>query len=79
MLSELEHSSKVVGAKQVRRALADGLVSRLSLAEDADPQLILPLAETAENQGVEICWTPDMKSLGRACGIAVGTAAAAII
>ena len=33
MLNELENASKVVGVKQVRRALANGRVKRLYLAK----------------------------------------------
>lgn len=77
MLDELEHAAKVVGVKQVRRALSDGRAKRLYLAQDADPQLTRPLAEQAGAQGIEVCWHPSMKELGRACGIAVGAAVAA--
>ena len=38
MLTELENTAKVVGVKQVRRALAAGQVKRLYLAKDADGQ-----------------------------------------
>lgn len=77
MLDELEHAAKVVGVKQVRRALSDGRAKRLYLAQDADPQLTRPLAEQAGAQGIEVCWHPSMKELGRACGIAVGATVAA--
>ena len=79
MLTELEHSPKVVGVKQVRRALSDGRVKCLFLAGDADPLLTRPLAEQAEEQGVEVCRAPSMRALGRACGIAVGAAVAATV
>ena len=79
MLSELEHADKVVGVKQVRRALANGRVKRLYLARDADPQLTEPLERQGREQGVEVCWTESMKALGRACGIAVGSAVAATV
>ena len=79
MLNELENAAKVVGVKQVRRALADGRAKRLYLAQDADPQLTQPLAGQAEAQGVEVVWTDSMKALGRACGIAVGAAVAATV
>ena len=79
MLSELEKSDKVVGAKQVRRALAGGRVKRLYLAKDADPQLTGSLEQQGRGQGVEIVWADTMKALGRACGIAVGSAVAAVV
>ena len=79
MPNELTNSARVVGVKQVRRALANGRVRRLYLAQDADPQLTRPLAEQAREQGVEAVWLGSMKELGRDCGIAVGAAVAAAI
>lgn len=79
MLNELASASKVVGVKQVRRALASGQVRRVYLAKDADPQLTEPLERQAREAGAEVCWIESMKALGRACGIAVGSAVAAII
>ena len=77
MLEELGNASRVVGVKQVRRALGAGRVKRLYLAQDADPQLTQPLADQAWEQGVEAIWFGSMKELGRDCGIAVGAAVAA--
>ena len=79
MLEELGNTPKVVGVKQVRRALNAGRVKRLYLARDADPQLTQPLADQARAQGVEAVWLDSMKELGRDCGIAVGAAVAAIV
>ena len=79
MPNELTNSAKVVGVKQVRRALNAGRARQLYLAQDADPQLTRPLAEQAGTQGVEAVWLSSMRELGRACGIAVGAAVAATV
>ena len=79
MLNELTCADKVVGVKQVRRALANGQAKRLYLAKDADPQLTQPLEHQGLEQGVEVVWAESMKALGRACGIAVGAAVCAVI
>ena len=79
MPGELTNAAKVVGVKQVRRALSAGRVKRLYLARDADPHLTQPLAEQAQEQGVEAVWFGSMKELGRDCGIAVGAAVAAAV
>lgn len=73
------NASRVVGVKQVRRALAAGRVEQLYLARDADPSLTQPLAEQAREQGVEAVWSDSMKELGRDCGIAVGAACGAVV
>ena len=38
MLEELKAGSRVVGAKQTRRALKDGHAKRVYMAKDADPR-----------------------------------------
>lgn len=77
MLTELENAAKVVGVKQVRRALSAGQAKCLYLAKDADPQLTGPLEHQAGERGVNVVWADSMKALGRACGIAVGASVAA--
>ena len=79
MLNELGNMSKVVGVKQVRRALASGRAKRVYLARDACPDLTEPLEGQAAERGVEVVWADTMKALGRACGIAVNAACAAVV
>ena len=47
MLEELKQGSKLVGAKQTRRALKDGRAKKLYMAKDADPRLLQPLVQEA--------------------------------
>ena len=79
MLKELTAKKKVVGLKQTRRALTEGCAEKVYVARDADPALTEPLIELCRSVGVSTAegWT--MKELGRACGIQVGTAAAAVL
>lgn len=79
MLTQLENTEKVVGVKQVRRAMADGRAKAIFLARDADPALTEPLAAQAEEKGLAAQWVDTMKQLGKACGIAVGAAVAAVV
>ena len=79
MISELSGSNKVVGAKQVRRALRDGRAARLYIAMDADPRLLQPLVQEAVNRQVPIQQVSSMKELGESCGIAVGAAVAVLL
>ena len=79
MLNQLSESAKVVGVKQVRRALAAGRAKAVFLADDADPALTEPLAAQAEEQGAALCRVGSMRELGRVCGIAVGSAVAATV
>lgn len=79
MLTELTAAEKVVGAKQVKRALRDGRARKLFWAEDADPRVLQPLIQQAVRIRVPLEQVPGMKQLGEACGISVGAAVAAIV
>ncbi len=79
MLSELAEHEKVVGVKQVRRALGGGRAKTLYAARDADPALTEPLAALAREKDIPVRWVDSMRALGRACGIAVGAAVAATL
>jgi large subunit ribosomal protein L7A len=79
MLEELKTSKKVVGIKQLKRALKEHTARVAYLALDADPRLMEPLREECLAAGVELVEVPTMKELGSACSIAVGAAAAAVL
>lgn len=79
MLTQLTASEKVVGAKQVKRALKDGRAKKLFWAENADPRVLQPLIQEAVRSGVPLQQIATMKELGEACGIAVGAAVAALL
>lgn len=79
MVSELSGVNKVVGAKQVRRALNDGRACKVFLACDADPRVVEPLARLAQEGQVPVENDISMADLGAACGIAVKSAAAALV
>ena len=79
MLNELKTCRKVVGTKQLRKALSRGEIRLVFLAEDADPAVTGPLETLARDCAVQIVSVHSMKELGRACGIAVGAAAAGLL
>ena len=79
MLDELKTEKKVVGIKQLRRALTDQTAELVFLAKDADPALTEPLMAQCREGGVEVVSDVTMAELGKACGICVGAAAAAIL
>ncbi len=79
MLNELAKSEKVVGIKQTMKAVTDGNAVKVFIAEDAEERVRAPLAQKCAESGVELEGVPSMLELGKACGIDVGSAAAAII
>ncbi|MGM9599573.1 MAG: L7Ae/L30e/S12e/Gadd45 family ribosomal protein [Faecousia sp.] len=79
MLEELKSAKKVVGIKQLRKALNAGSVKKVFIAEDADPLLTDPIAERCRQLDIPVISVPTMKQLGAACSICVGAAVAAIL
>ena len=69
----------VVGAKQLKKAVKAGHVRFVYLAENADPAVTEPLEALCADNQIQITWVPTMAELGRACGIEVGAAAAAVL
>jgi large subunit ribosomal protein L7A len=78
-LEELRASSKVIGAKQVKKAISKGLAKIVYLAVDAEPHIIEPIKAMCIEHGVDFQAAESMKKLGEACGIDVGSAAVAIV
>ena len=78
-MAEIRRESVVVGAKQLRKALRDGRVKKAFLAANADPAITEPLARLCEEKKVSFAWVKTMSELGRACGIEVGAATAAVV
>ena len=78
-LASLGSRKHVVGAKQIRKALTAGSAQQVFLAENADPAITEPLIALCHHNRVEFAWVRSMTDLGRACGIEVGAAAAAIV
>ncbi len=73
------HHRMVVGAKQLKKALQKGSARYVYLAENADPAITDALCELCRQCDTPFSWVPSMADLGRACGIEVGAAAAAVI
>lgn len=78
-LEDLKSHPRVVGVRQLRKALRAGAARLVFLARNADPSVTEPLEQACLESGVRCTWVSDMAALGRACGIDVGTAAAAVV
>ena len=70
---------KVVGLKQTKKAIAAGKAATVYLAKDADPRLTEPLRAMCQLAGAAVVDDRTMSELGKSCGIAVGTAACAVL
>ena len=78
-LPDLSRKKLVVGAKQLKKAVKADRVRYVFLAENADPAVTEPLEELCRQHHIPITWVRSMTELGRACGIEVGAAAAAVL
>ena len=79
VLAEVARHKMVVGAKQMKKALSSGRATWVILAENADPAITEPLEQMCRQCHISCAWVPNMLDLGKACGIEVGTAAAAAV
>ncbi len=79
MLTELTEQPRAVGAKQTKRAVEGGRAVKVFLASDADPRIVDPIDALCREKGVGVERGCSMRELGRACGIAVGAAVAAVL
>ena len=79
VLAEVARHKMVVGAKQLKKALSSGRATWVVLAENADPAITEPLEQMCRQNHISCAWVPNMLDLGKACGIEVGTAAAAAL
>ena len=79
MLEELKAGSRVVGAKQTRRALKDGTCEKGLHGQGRRPRLLQPLVQEAVRQRVPLIQVDTMRQLGEACGISVGAAIVAAV
>jgi large subunit ribosomal protein L7A len=78
-LDELKNRNKVIGSKQVKKAVSQGLATKVFIAQDAEPHVVEPLKQLCAQNQVEVIMVEKMQVLGAACGIEVGSAAVALL
>lgn len=79
MLSKLKDGKKVVGTKQVKRALNSKDVEVVFVAKDAESRITDEIIKLCNEKQVQIVYVETMKELGNACGIDVNAATAALL
>ncbi|HHW15109.1 MAG TPA: 50S ribosomal protein L7Ae-like protein [Firmicutes bacterium] len=71
--------ARVIGLKQTTKAVEKGHARMVYVAGDADERLVRDLLTKCRERGVELVRVDTMAALGKACGIDVGAAAAAVV
>ena len=79
MISKLNTHKKVVGAKQVKRALALSDVEAVFIALDAEDKVTKEIKELCNTKQIQIIPVDNMVDLGKACGIGINAAVAALL
>jgi large subunit ribosomal protein L7A len=68
-----------IGTKQTTRMVELGHALEVFVAKDADPRITLKIINLCKKMGVKVTYVDSMKQLGKACGIEVGAAMAAVV
>ncbi|MGI6126608.1 MAG: 50S ribosomal protein L7ae-like protein [Planifilum sp.] len=71
--------SLLIGTKQTKKAIEQGKVEEVVVAQDADQHVISPVISMCQSRNIAVTYVDSMKELGKACGIEVGAATAAIL
>jgi large subunit ribosomal protein L7A len=68
-----------IGTKQATKAIELGQAREVFIAKDADPRVTGKVIALCKKMGVQVIYVDSMKLLGKACGIEVGAAIAAVL
>lgn len=77
--NDFKTAKKVVGIKQVIKAVENGKAKLVVIADDADTRVLQPLLQLSEQKSLTVEHVDSMQELGRLCGIQVGAAAVAFL
>ena len=77
-MHRLQNAQKIVGTKQVSRAIAAREVKIVYLATDADVFVTRRVYDLCRENKIQVVEVASMKALGQACGVEVKAACAAI-
>lgn len=70
---------KVIGAKQTTKAIQKDLAKVVYVAKDAESRVTRDVVEMSAKKRIPVVMVDSMAELGKACGIQVGAALAAIV
>lgn len=79
MTNRLKCDDKVVGVKQVKRAINLSEVNAVFIAQDADKKITEDVLKLCRDKHIQIIHVDNMNELGKACGIDINAAVAALL
>lgn len=75
----LKADNVLCGAKQVKRAINEGMTEKVYLASDTDENMKTQILADAEKLCIPVVWVASSYMLGKMCGIDVGCSVAAVV
>lgn len=78
-LEDLKSTAHVIGMKETERAIEKQEAACVFIASDCDERIARPLLEACQSSGIPVEQGFTKKEIGRACGIKVKAASAAIL
>ncbi len=79
MAVNLNQNKRIVGIKQVKRALNSDKVQTVYIAKDAEQRVTSPVEILCKEKQIDIVYIDTMKELGEICNIDVNAAVAALL
>ncbi|WP_284642731.1 ribosomal L7Ae/L30e/S12e/Gadd45 family protein [Paenibacillus silviterrae] len=77
---EVKQAANIItGTKQATKVVELGKATEVFVAKDADPRITIKMVNLCKKLGVKVTYVESMKMLGKACGIEVGAAMAAVV
>lgn len=70
---------KTAGAKQTLKAIERDQAKTVYVAQNADRHVVEPVLQLCSSKNIPVVYVDSMLALGKACGIEVGCAIAAVI
>ncbi|MGQ9512817.1 ribosomal L7Ae/L30e/S12e/Gadd45 family protein [Thermodesulfitimonas sp.] len=70
---------KAVGSKETLKSIERGQAKVVYVAKNADRRITEPIIRACRARGTPLEEVPSMRELGKACGISVNCASAAVI
>lgn len=68
-----------IGTKQTMKMVELGQAAEVLVAKDADSRITTKVVQLCRKSGVPVTYVDSMRALGKACGIEVGAAMAALL
>lgn len=75
----LQDATIRIGTKQTLKMVEVDKAIEVYIAEDADEHVTSKVVSLCEKKGIKLTYVSTMRDLGKACGIEVGAAVAAVV